>query len=216
MTWTSWHRILNYIKDCHHPLAVSRQYLKWLKHLAWSVPPTVKQYRPPSVWSLPQQPFQQVDIKWLTKTHTEKELLKHVIISKRYTADLLSKTYLVFHETNEVYRTADARSCGLIEGLEPSKGNISNVCETRWHVRPKHVDSQLVSIDGQWKFHYLWQVSYIPGAWFLNHQQNHSNLCLYVALGTWNLMIPYAFYVWLQNLGEIDIVVTQPLGRGCI
>lgn len=74
-------------EDYPPSLAVSRQYLKWPKHLAWSVPPTVKQYRPPSVWSLP-QPFQQVDTclpsKWLAKTHTEKEFLKKCIIQNIY------------------------------------------------------------------------------------------------------------------------------------
>lgn len=109
-------------EDYPPSLAVSRQYLKWPKHLAWFVPPTVKQYRPPSVWSLP-QPFQQVDTclpsKWLAKTHTEKEFLKKCIIQNIYCILLI--TYLVEFRTK--HRTADACSCSFLcmapEGLEP-------------------------------------------------------------------------------------------------
>lgn len=76
-------------EDYPPSLAVSRQYLKWPKHLAWSVPPTVKQYRPPSVWSLP-QPFQQVDTclpsKWVSKKRTPKRSFWKNVSFKTYTA----------------------------------------------------------------------------------------------------------------------------------
>lgn len=56
-------------------------------------------------------------------------------------------------------------------------------------------------------FHYLWQVSYIPGDWPESWTNNITPI--YVLF----LDLCVFYVIWLQNLDKIAIGVIQPAGR---